>query len=41
VIGADLFAHEDYHIGDYNTPEKAFKVADSPLFFEKKMYNLK
>lgn len=28
VIGVDLFAHEDYLVGDYDTPEEAFSVAD-------------
>ena len=28
VIGVDLFSHEDYLKGDYDTPEEAFKVAD-------------
>jgi hypothetical protein len=28
VIGVDLFDHEDYHVGDYDTPEEAFEIAD-------------
>jgi hypothetical protein len=29
VVGVDLFDHEDYLVGDYDTPEEAFGVADS------------
>ena len=28
VIGVDLFDHGDYHVGDYNTAQEAFEVAD-------------
>lgn len=29
VVGVDLFAHEDYLVGDYDTKDKAFDIADS------------
>ena len=28
VVGVDLFSHEDYLVGDYDSRAKAFKVAD-------------
>jgi hypothetical protein len=28
VVGVDLFDHGDYLVGDYDTPEEAFKIAD-------------
>ena len=28
VVGVDLFDRGDYLVGDYNSPKKAFKVAD-------------
>ncbi len=28
VVGVDLFNHEDYLVGDYDTPEEAFRVSD-------------
>lgn len=28
VVGIDLFSHEDYLVGDYDSPEQAFKIAD-------------
>ncbi len=28
VIGVDLFSHEDYLVGDYDSKEEAFKIAD-------------
>lgn len=29
VVGVDLFDHEDYLVGDYDSPGEAFKVADN------------
>ncbi len=29
VVGVDLFAREDYLVGDYDTKDKAFNIADS------------
>ena len=28
VIGVDLFEHEDYLVGDYDSQDEAFKIAD-------------
>jgi hypothetical protein len=28
VIGVDLFSHEDYLVGNYDSREEAFKIAD-------------
>ncbi len=28
IIGIDLFDHEDYLVGDKDTPEEAFEIAD-------------
>jgi hypothetical protein len=28
VIGVDLFSHEDYLVGDYQSQSGAFKIAD-------------
>lgn len=28
VVGVDLFDHGDYLVGDYDSPDEAFKVAD-------------
>lgn len=29
IIGVDLFDHEDYFVGDYDTQDEAFRIADS------------
>lgn len=29
IVGVDLFDHEDYLVGDYDTHEEAFIVADN------------
>jgi hypothetical protein len=28
IIGVDLFSHEDYLVGDYDSQPEAFKIAD-------------
>ena len=28
VVGVDLFSHEDYLVGNYDSQEEAFKIAD-------------
>lgn len=28
VVGVDLFDHDDYLVGDYDSQDEAFKVAD-------------